>query len=108
MPIKSSQQGTTTIVQVEGRLDTANYAAFEAEAAALLNNGSTAYIFDCAALSSKWRPRRLCNSENRNARPCVQQTHKRAVPAFVFNRSQARSPRGGNRSAVRGDCPLLD
>jgi anti-anti-sigma factor len=51
MPIKSHQQGTTTIVQVEGRLDTANYAAFEAEAAALLNNGSTAYIFDCAALS---------------------------------------------------------
>ena len=51
MPIKNRQQGTTTIVQVEGRLDTANYAAFEAEAGALLTNGSTAFVFDCATLS---------------------------------------------------------
>lgn len=51
MPIKIRQQGATTIVEIEGRLDTANYAAFEAEALALLNNGSSAFVFDCAALS---------------------------------------------------------
>ncbi len=50
MPIKTRQQGTTTIVQIEGRLDTANFAVFEAEAGALLTNGSQAFVFDCAAL----------------------------------------------------------
>jgi anti-anti-sigma factor len=51
MPIKIRQQGATTIVEIEGRLDTTNYAAFEAEAVALLTNGSSAFVFDCAALS---------------------------------------------------------
>ena len=51
MPIKIRQQGTTTIVAIEGRLDTTNYAAFEAEARALLDNGSRLFVFDCAALS---------------------------------------------------------
>ena len=51
MPIKISQQGATTIVQIEGRLDTTSYSAFEAEALALLNNGSGVFVFDCAALS---------------------------------------------------------
>ena len=50
MPIKIRQQGAATIVEIEGRLDTTNYAAFEAEVLALLNNGSGVFVFDCAAL----------------------------------------------------------
>jgi anti-anti-sigma factor len=51
MPIKIRQQGAATIVEIEGRLDTTSYAAFEAEAIALLHNGSSVFVFDCAALS---------------------------------------------------------
>ena len=51
MPIKASQQGNATIIQIEGRLDTTSYAAFEADALALLGNGSRVFVLDCAALS---------------------------------------------------------
>jgi anti-anti-sigma factor len=51
MPIKIRQQDDITIVEIEGRLDTTNYAAFETEALALLNNGSNLFVFDCAGLS---------------------------------------------------------
>ncbi len=50
MQIKTRQQGTTTIVEIEGRLDTANHAAFEAGINALLASGSPAFVFDCAGL----------------------------------------------------------
>jgi anti-anti-sigma factor len=51
MPIKTRQQGAATIVEIVGRLDTTSYAAFEAEARALLGNGSSMFVFDCAALN---------------------------------------------------------
>lgn len=51
MPLQIHQQGPATIVKIEGRLDTSNYAAFETEAVALLGNGSTVFVFDCGGLS---------------------------------------------------------
>lgn len=50
MPITTEQQGPATIIHVEGRLDITSSASFEAEAGALLGNGSTAFVFDCAKL----------------------------------------------------------
>ncbi len=51
MPIVFHQQGNSTVIAVEGRLDIASSAAFEAEVAALLGNGSTAFLFDCTKLN---------------------------------------------------------
>jgi stage II sporulation protein AA (anti-sigma F factor antagonist) len=51
MPLKTRQQGNATIIQIEGRLDTVNYAAFETEAVALLSNGSKMFVFDCTTLT---------------------------------------------------------
>lgn len=51
MPLKTRQQGAATIIQIQGRLDTTNFAVFETEANALLGNGSTTFVFDCAELS---------------------------------------------------------
>lgn len=51
MHLTISQQGTATIIQIEGRLDTVTYSAFETEAMSLLGNGSTVFVFDCAQLA---------------------------------------------------------
>lgn len=51
MPITTHQQGNATIIRVEGRLDIASSPGFESEAAALLGNGSTLFVFDCAGVN---------------------------------------------------------
>lgn len=51
MPIATSRQGNTTVVRIEGRLDVATCAAFEAEAGAAIVGADPVVVFDCAALT---------------------------------------------------------
>lgn len=51
MPLKSRHQGAVTIVEVEGRLDASNFAAFESEAIALVAKGGKVVAFDCTKLT---------------------------------------------------------